>query len=149
MVRMNPYISTIVLAIVSQIGYHIAQKSVPPTASPLLVLAAAYAGAFAICVALTPVLGKPVTMADIRAACTWPTAGVALSIVGIEIGYLLAYRSGWAINIAFPVAGTLTIVILAVAGVAIFGEPLRVWRIVGLVLACLGLWLVVAPGTSG
>ncbi len=36
---MNPYISTGVLAIVSQVGYHIAQKFVPPSASPLLVLA--------------------------------------------------------------------------------------------------------------
>lgn len=146
---MNSYTWTILLAIVSQVGYHIAQKSVPATASPLLVLAIAYAGAFALCIALVPLLGRPITVAGLRAALTWPTAAIAVSIVGIEIGFLLAYRSGWTINIAFGVAAMVTIVTLAVAGAAIFGEPLRLWRVAGLVLICLGLWLVVATGTGG
>lgn len=97
---MNGYFWTIGLAIVSQVGYHMGQRSVPNTASPCVVLAAAYVTACVLCLVFIPIVGQTPTAADRRATVGWPTWIVALSIVGIRIGYLLAYRSGWTIGLA-------------------------------------------------
>lgn len=145
---MNRYFWTIGLAIVSQVGYHLGQKSVPKSASPFVVLAVAYAAACALCLVFIPIVGQTPTAADLRASMGWPTWMVALSIVGIEVGYLMAYRSGWTIGLAFAVASTVTVVALALVGAAFFGHPLNLRRLAGIALACMSLWLLVTGGES-
>ena len=143
---MNRYFFTIGLAIVSQVGYHLGQKSVPKSASPLVVLAAAYAAACALCLVFIPLVGRTPTAEDLRTSLGWPTWIVALSIVGIEIGYLLAYRSGWTIGLAFAVASTATVIVLAIFGAAFFATPLNPRRLAGIALACGSLWLLASGG---
>lgn len=129
-----------------QIGYHIGQKSVPRSASPFVVLAIAYAAACLVCLAFIPVIGRMPSMGELRASIGWPTWIIAFSIVGIEVGYLLAYRSGWPIGIAFAVASTVTVIALAAIGAVYFGSPLHPRRLAGIALACLSLWLLATGG---
>jgi multidrug transporter EmrE-like cation transporter len=143
---MNRFIWTLGLAIIGQVGYQFGQKSIPRTASPFVVLAAAYAIAFVLCLVSIPLTGPTPTMQDMRASIGWPTWTVALSIYGVEIGYLLAYRSGWTINLAFAVASTVTVVMLAVIGATLLGNSISPRRLLGLGLACASLWLIVVDG---
>ncbi len=145
---MNRYFWTIGLAIVSQVGYHLGQRSVPNTASPFVVLASAYGAACVLCLVFLPIVGQTPTAADLRASVGWPTWIVALSIVGIELGYLLAYRSGWTIGLAFAVASTITVVALALVAAAFLGSPLSARRLAGIALACMSLWLLVTGGEN-
>ncbi len=143
---MNPYVWTISLAIVSQVAYHVGQKSVPRGATPFLVLAIAYAGAFLLCVVGLAVSGSMPSAAQLRASAGWPTWVLVVSVLGIEIGFLLAYRSGWPVNLAFAVASTASVVALALLGTTFFGNPLTARRALGLALACVSLWLLVSGG---
>lgn len=145
---MNRYFWTIGLATISQIGYHIAQKSLPKLGPPFVVLAIAYAAAclMCLCLAFIPVIGRIPSIDELRASIAWPTWMVAFSIIGIEAGYLLAYRSGWSIGLAFAVASTVTIVALAAISAACFGSPLHLRRLAGIALACLSLWLLATGG---
>lgn len=139
---MNRSVWTMGVVIISQIGYHIGQKAVHPSASPFIVLATAYATACLVCVATISVIGRMPSPDELRASIGWPTWVVALSIIGIEVGYLLAYRTGWPISLAFAVASTLTVVALAAIGVAYFSSSLHPRRLAGIALACLGMWLL-------
>ena len=93
---------------------------------------------------LSPLAGRPLALVDVRRLLTWPTGLLALAVVGIEIGYLLAYRSGWKIGVTFAVTSVATVTVLALVGVALFAEHLDGRRVLGLVLALAGGWLVVA-----
>ena len=145
---MNRYFWTIGLVIISQIGYQAGQKSVPKAASTFVVLTIVYATACLVCLASIPFVGRMPSINELRASMGWPTWVVAFSIVGIEVGYLLAYRTGWPIDLAFAVASTVTVVALAVIGVAYFGSPLNPRRLAGIALACISLWLLATGGAS-
>jgi multidrug transporter EmrE-like cation transporter len=74
---------------------------------------------------------------------SWPTCLLALAVVGIEMGYLLAYRSGWKLGTTFAVASVATASMLALLGAAWFGDLLDGRRALGLALALAGGCLVV------
>ncbi len=141
------FVWTIGLAIIGQVLYHLSQRSVPRDASPLLVLAIAYLAACILCLASAPATSTPISLNGLRSAAGWSTWALALSIVAIEIGYLLAYRSGWPIGIAFAVAGSATTVVLAIIGMTAFGDLISTRRLIGLGFACVSLWLM-AGGKS-
>ena len=75
---------------------------------------------------------------------SWPTCLLALAIIGIEIGYLLAYRSGWKLGATFAMTSVATVSLLALLGIVWFGEIIDGERALGLALALAGGWLVVA-----
>jgi drug/metabolite transporter (DMT)-like permease len=139
---------TMGLVIASMVAYQIGQKSVPKTASPFFVLAAAYGVACTLCIAFLTLRGQVPTRDDVRASLSWPTWVIALAIFGIEVGFLLAYRSGWTISIAYGVSSAATVLLLAVVGALVFGEPLGSRRLLGLALACVSLWLIATGGQT-
>lgn len=135
---------TLGLAIAGQIFYQLAQRSVPVDASPPVVLALAYLVASALCVLLWVLLGAMTPGANLRSALAWPTWLIALSIVAIEVGYLLAYRNGWTLGTAFVTSSTVSVVILALVGWIALGSALSIRQWIGLVCCCLGVWLLSA-----
>ena len=135
-------LGTLGMAIVGQIVYQIAQRSVPKDAPQFVVLALAYLAAALLCLVLASPSGMLSGGLNWRAALAWPTWLIALSIVAIEIGYLSAYRSGWTIGTAFTVASTVTVFALAVVGRFALGESLSLRQILGLGCSCLALWLL-------
>ena len=142
---MTAFVYSIALVIASQVVYQLAMKAVPPAANPLGVLILVYGLAIAACVVLSLLAGRPIAFGDLRRLLGWPTGLLALAVVGIEIGYLLAYRSGWTLGVTYAVTSVATVTVLAALGVAWFGELLDGRRVLGLVLALAGGWLVVAP----
>ena len=62
-------------------------------------------------------------------------------ILGIEIGFLLAYRAGWQISILAVVVNVAATLLLIPVGLIFFGEKLAPINIVGIFLAIIGLIL--------
>jgi multidrug transporter EmrE-like cation transporter len=96
------------------------------------------------CIVFSPLAGRPLAVGDVRRLLTWPTGLLALAVVGIEIGYLLAYQSGWKIGVTFAVTSVATVTVLALVGAAWFAEHLDGRRVLGIALALAGRWLVIA-----
>ena len=140
---MTPYVWTMALAIASIVFYQLGQKLVPANASPFVVFATAYGAAGLLCLAAIAISARSITAVEFRASIGWPTWLIALTIFGIEMGFLLVYRSGWKISIAYAVASIVTIIVLAVVGTTFFGETLSTRRLAGIFLACASLWLMV------
>jgi drug/metabolite transporter (DMT)-like permease len=140
----TPFVYSIALVIASQVAYQLAVKSIPRDANPFGILILVYGLALVVCIALAPFVGKPIVFADMKRFLSWPACLLALTVVGIEVGYLLAYRSGWTLGITFAVTSVAAVSVLALFGVAWFGEHLDGRRIAGLMLALAGGYLVVA-----
>lgn len=137
---MVPFALPLVLIVVGGIAYHLALKA-SASGSPWAVLAVAYGLAFIVCAGLwlrggraAPGLGRGALA----------IAGVlALALVAIEGGYLLAYRSGLAMGHAAALSNTAIVVALMVVGAAVLGESLTAVRLAGVAVAGFGGWLVV------
>lgn len=132
----------IALTVLSNVLYHIFQKVIPGTVNPLLSLAVTYLVAAIATLLLLPLFPMQGTLgAEVR-KLNWASVGLGAVIVGLELGFLLAYRSGWNISLASLVANTTVALLLIPVGLLLFKEELSAVNILGIVLALAGLVLV-------
>lgn len=132
----------IALVLLSNVVYHLALRAVPREANPAVATLAAYLVATLATAATLPVLARDVQILPAFRTLNWSTVLVGVAIVGIEIGYLLAYRAGWTLSTASVTANVSLAVVLLGIGILAFKEPLTVQRATGVGFCVLGLWLV-------
>jgi multidrug transporter EmrE-like cation transporter len=133
---------SILLTIISNVLYHLFQKLIPQGANPGVTLALTYATAFLACafyLVIFPPAGGLVTALK---QTNWTSAALGLSIIGLEFGFLVAYRSGWNISVAGIVSATGVALILIPIGILGFKEKLSPLNAFGIVLCLAGLILI-------
>ena len=132
----------IVLIVVANVAYHLGQKSVPRGAHPIGAALAMYVVAAVGGLVLLPFVTPAPTRESLGATFHWSIVLIGLGILGVELGFLLAYRLGWEISTASLVQAVLLALALVPIGVVGFRESWNVSRLAGLVLALGGLWLL-------
>jgi drug/metabolite transporter (DMT)-like permease len=132
----------ILLMILGTTTYHIAQKSVPTQVNPLFSLAMNYLTALAGTLLLIPLHPSRTAGPWSVKGINWPSAAVGLSIVGVELAVLLAYRTGWRIGILSTIGNTASALLLVGIGLVFFHEHLSPRNLAGVVLCLVGLALV-------
>jgi len=132
------YLAALLLAVAGSIVYHLSIKQVPAGVNPFLSLAISYGLAMLVCLAALPWVPGSRQLA----AVDWSSAGVALGILGIELGFLLAYRAGWSMGVAGLSSTVLSTVLLLPLGYWLFRETQSWPRLAGAGLSLTGLWLM-------
>jgi len=133
---------TLGLAILSSVAYHLLQKALPRGVNPVAALLVAYLVSAVLCLGLLlgGFGGRPALAAS--RPLSWPVIGLGLAIVGIELGYLLAYRAGWALSTASITANVTVALFLLPIGILAYREPWTPGRGIGVALCLSGLWLI-------
>jgi uncharacterized membrane protein len=117
-------------------------KLTPAGASPLLSLMVTYAlVTVAFGVALLAMPGGFEWRQEIR-QINWTALALALVIVGLDVAFLMTYRSGFAVSMGALVTQSAAALLLLAVGVGLFREKLTAANAAGLVLCLAGLWLV-------
>lgn len=135
----------IVLTALATTLYHIAQKSIAPGVNPMVSLVVTYATSLAACLAAIPFAPGGVVFLRSLKQLNWATYAVGLSIVGVELAVLLAYRAGWRISLASVVANVTTALLLVIVGVVGYREQLAARHVAGLLMCLGGLVLAARP----
>lgn len=129
------------LIVASFLVYHLVAKALRPDLDPLLFLSATYAVALAGTLALWA--GKALGGgAAPQAGDLGLAVAFGLCLIGIEVGFIMAYRAGWPVSVA-PTFGnvTLALAFLPVAAL-VFGEPITLRKLAGVAACSVGLWLL-------
>ena len=130
------------LAIACTVAYHLVLKLTPTGVNPLLSLLVTYAAVAALLgVLLLAAPGAFEWRQEIR-QLNWTAVALAVAIVGLDLGFLFLYRSGYAVSLGALVTQSAAALLLLFVGVAVFRERLSMANAVGLVLCIAGLWLV-------
>ena len=130
------------LAIACTVAYHLVLKLTPEGANPLVSLLVTYLAVSAMFgLILVAGSGEFAWRSELR-QLNWTAVALAVAIVGLDLGFLLLYRSGYAVSMGALVTQSAAALILLVIGVAVFREKLSAANAVGLVLCLAGLWLV-------
>ncbi len=134
------------IAILSSMLYHVFQKAISPDAHPVMSLLATYLVACVLTIALFAFF--PLKTGPIRAIkdLNWASIALAVAIVGLEMGFLLAYRSGWDIGLAGVAVNVAGALLLVPTGVVLFKEQPSLINLIGVGVCILGLLLVNARG---
>jgi multidrug transporter EmrE-like cation transporter len=130
------------LAVVTTVGYHLVMKVTPAAVNPFLSLAASYtlgAAVFLACFALAP---DGPTLREGLKPLNWTVLGLTVMVVGLDVGFLMLYRSGFEVSLGQIVTQSGAALILVVAGIALFREKINAANLAGIALCVAGLWLI-------
>lgn len=136
------YITAMLLAILASALYHLFTRAIPQGVHPLLSLMVTYMTAIVLCLALLPLFPLNGSLGEELRHLNWSSFAVALAVVGIEAGFLLAYRAGWNISLAAIVANVAVTAALLPVGLLLFKERVSLVQVIGLVLCVAGLVLI-------
>ncbi len=138
------FVLSILVIVVSNVLYHVSQKSIPAGAHPVISLLTTYAVALVVTLALLPFFPVKEPLGQAFKKINWASAALGATVVGIEIGFLLAYRSGWRISVGSAVSNATVALLLIPVGLFFFGERLSMVNAFGVALCVAGLLMVVA-----
>jgi drug/metabolite transporter (DMT)-like permease len=131
------------LTICATVAYHLVLKLTPANANPFLSLCITY-GAVALLFA-TVVASTSGAAFDWRGELrllNWTALALAVAIIGLDLGFILLYRSGFAVSLGALVTQSAAAMLLLAVGALVFREHLSVANGVGVALCLAGLWLV-------
>ena len=135
------YIS-IAITILSSVLYHFSQKSTPRDANPAVALLATYAAAMALTICLLYFIPAKRGFLVELGRLNWASYLLAVSIVGLEIGFLLVYRSGWSIGLAAVLVNVVASLILVPVAILYFRDQLGWVNLIGILVCLVGLVLL-------
>jgi len=139
---MNLYYVSITIAIVSTALYHIFQKSISPAANPAVSLIATYITALFFSFIIYFVYPSEGSFSESLKDLNWASYALAGAIIGLEIGFLLAYRAGWNLGYASLLVNVIVAVILLVVGIFAFKESLNLKQVIGILISIIGIILI-------
>ncbi len=136
---MFSYIWPIALVVVANVAYQICAKSVPEGMSPFASLTVTYLVGAAACAGLHFLLYRGTSIAAEYCKLNWAPFVLGLAIVGLEAGWLFAYRAGWEVSKGFIVQSAFLASVLLFVGFLLYHEALTWNKVVGVVICLIGL----------
>ncbi|HHW30118.1 MAG TPA: EamA family transporter [Clostridiaceae bacterium] len=133
------YIWPIALVILSNVIYQICAKSVPNSMNPLASLTITYTVSAVISLILFFLLNKDLSIISEFKKINWAPFAFGIVLVGLEIGWIYAYRAGWQVSTAQIVQSAFLAVALIFVGTLLYKEILSWNKIVGVVICLIGL----------
>ena len=139
---MFSYIWPIGLVVLSNVLYQICAKSTPEAMHPLASLTVTYAiGAVASGV-LYYALNRGGNIIREYAHLNWSPFVLGIVIVGLEVGFIYAYKAGWQVSTASIVQSSFLAVALLIVGFFLYHETLSASKIVGVLICLVGLYFI-------
>jgi len=136
------YVFPIVLIVASNILYNICQKSTPQSANPFAALLITYLTAAILTVILFQFYKTDKGFWQSFNNLNWTSITLGIAIVGLEVGYLLAYRAGWNISVGSLVANIFLALLLIPIGILFYHEGFDLNKIAGVAFCVVGLVLI-------
>ena len=136
------YYIPLLLTIISNVVYHIAQKNTSKDINPMFSLMVTYSIALvfsAIIFFLTK--GNETVKMNFK-ELNWSSFVLGLAIIFLELGFLLAYRVGWNIGTSSIISTILVTITLIPIGIIFFKEDINIKNIIGIGLSIVGIILM-------
>lgn len=139
---MFAYIWPIGLVVVSNVVYQICAKSVPSEINPLASLTITYLVGAVISGVLFFILNRGGNLIREYGKLNWAPIVLGVVIIGLETGWIYAYKAGWQVSIGFIVQSAFLAVALVFVGYLLYHEALTWNKLVGVGICVAGLVLI-------
>ncbi len=143
---MLSYVWPIVLIVLSNTLYQICAKSVPEGMNPFASLTATYLVAAVISGILYYLPGANSGLLKEYSKLNWAPIVLGIVIVGLEAGYIFAFKAGWQVSTAQVVQAAIVAVVLLFVGYLLYHEALTWNKIIGIVICLIGLAFINLKG---
>ena len=139
---MFSYIWPIALVVISNTLYQVCAKSVPEGMIPLASLTVTYLiGAVVSCV-MYYLLNRDANLFREIRLTNWAPVVLGVVIVGLEVGFIYAFRAGWQVSMTQIMTSAMVAVILIFVGHLLYRETITWNKIAGIIICVAGLVLI-------
>ena len=133
------YIWPMALVVVSNIIYQICAKSVPEKINPFASLTVTYLVAAAASAILYFITGSDGKLLKEYGKLNWAPFVLGIVIIGLEAGWIYAYKVGWQVSTAFIVQSAFLASALLLVGFFLYHESLTWNKLAGVAICLIGL----------
>ena len=139
---MLSYIWPMALLVLSNTVYQICAKSVPGDMNPLASLTITYLIGAAASAGLYFALNRGGSLVGEDQKANWTPFVLGIVIVGLEVGWIYAYKAGWQVSVGFVVQSAFLAVTLIFAGYLLYHEALSWNKLAGVAICLAGLAVI-------
>ena len=136
---MFSYVWPIALVVLSNVVYQICAKSVPEGINPLASLTVTYLVGAVVSGALYYALNRNGNLLREYGELNWAPVVLGVVIVGLEVGWIYAYKAGWQVSTGFIVQSAFLAVVLIFVGYLLYHEAMTWNKLVGVGVCLVGL----------
>lgn len=136
------YVWPLGLVVISNVFYQICAKAVPEKMDPFASLTITYAVGAVMSLIMFLAVNKDGNILQEYNKTNWAPFILGIVIVGLEVGYIYAYKAGWPVSVAQIVQSAILAVILIFVGNILYKEAVTWNKIVGILVCLAGLGLV-------
>ena len=139
---MLSYIWPIALVVLANTFYQICAKATPEAMNPLAALTVTYTIAALASGLLFAATIRGGSLLREYSHLNWAPFVVGLALVGLEVGFIYAYKAGWPVSAASLVASAFLAVVLIFVGFLVYKEPITVSKLIGIAICMVGLYFI-------
>lgn len=139
---MLAYLWPLGLVVLSNVFYQICAKSVPDRMDPFASLTITYLVGAAASLVMFFVVSRGGNLLQEYQKTNWSPFVLGLVIVGLEVGYIYAYKAGWPVSTAQIVQAAVLAVILIFVGRLLYHEGITWNKLAGILVCLAGLGLI-------
>ncbi len=136
------YVFSIFLIVLANTVYNLCTKWTPARINPFVALFFTYLTAAALVALAAPFYPSEKSIVQSLHGMNWTTLVLGFAIVGLEFGYLMAYRAGWNLSLGSLVANILLAIVLIPLGIWLCKEHFGLTKVAGTILCIAGLALI-------
>lgn len=130
------------LIVCANVFYQLCTKSIPNEIDPLASLTVTYLIGAVISGLLYLISNRGGSLLQEYAHLNWASVLLGLSIVGLEAGYIYAYKNGWSVSSLPVVQSALVSLVLIAVSLLVYHEAVTVSKLAGIAVCLLGLYLL-------
>ena len=134
---MLSYIWPLALVVLANTFYQICAKSIPDALDPYASLTVTYLVGALVSFIIYCVINKSANIFHEYSKLNWAPFVLGISIVGLEVGFIFAYKVGWQVSTAQIAQSSVLAIILIFVGYFLYNEALT-WNKIAGILVCLG-----------
>ena len=132
----------IALVVFSNIIYQICAKGVPKDMDAMASMTITYLVG-AVCSAIMFfVMNKNGNLLQEYVKMNWAPIFLGVSVVGLEVGFIYAYKNGWAVSTASIVQSAFLAAALLFVGALLYHETISISKIIGVGFCLVGLFFL-------
>lgn len=132
----------IALVVLSNIIYQVCAKSAPKEMNTMAMMTITYLVGAACSAVVFFLTNKDNNLLQEFKKLNFAPFLLGISIVGLEVGFIYAYKNGWAVSTASIVQSAFLSVALIFVGALLYHESITASKIIGILICLVGLYFI-------
>ncbi len=136
------YIFPVILVVLSNVMYQICAKGIPKNMDIMASMTVTYLVGAICSVIMFFVMNKDSSLAVELAKTNYAPVLLGVCVVGLEIGFIYAYKVGWAVSTLSIVQSAFLAGALLLVGGLLYHEAITLNKLIGVAITLVGLYFI-------